>query len=153
MNENLEDSLKNIRKDFYRFRNGIIADSLRQYGSPYKTIFGLLIPQINSIAVNYPKSNELASYLWERKESREDRLLASCLFPAEHIDEKRALELISEVNTIEEADFLNFKLLRFLPFLPNLYKKLCKDKETSQIRDYIITLLEKDLNPNQFNLN
>ena len=42
--------LQSIKKDFFVFRNGIVADTLRKAGMPHKVIFGLQIPQIAAIA-------------------------------------------------------------------------------------------------------
>lgn len=143
--DELNETLKAIRKDFYRFRNGIVADSIRSHGSSYKNIFGLLIPQINEISKSYPKDFELAMYLWNRKESREERLIAVCLMPLENVDENLAFRLISEVESIEEADYLNFKILRFLPFIQNLIERLDNLESSDNLRNYCRQILNRSL--------
>lgn len=144
--DELNKTLQSIRKDFYTFRNGIVADTLREHGCSYRNIFGLLIPQINEISKSYPKNPDLAMFLWNRKDSREDRLLALCLLPIEKVDEKLASQLISQVESVEEADYLNFKILRFLPFIPNLIKRLNQQEHIDNLRNYCKLILNKDIN-------
>ena len=38
--------MRDIKTQFYALRNGAIAERLRTAGSPYKIIFGLMLPQI-----------------------------------------------------------------------------------------------------------
>lgn len=33
-----------IKKEFFTYRNGMLADTLRRYGMPHKVIFGLEVP-------------------------------------------------------------------------------------------------------------
>ena len=75
----MQETLKNIRHQFFAFRNGIVADALRKQFD-YRMIFGLQIPQIAEIARQYTPSSELAETLWAEKGNRESRLLATYLF-------------------------------------------------------------------------
>ncbi len=43
-------SIPEIKQRLYAMRNGVIADSLRNAGSPYRSIFGLNLPQLTEIA-------------------------------------------------------------------------------------------------------
>ena len=129
----MTDSLKNIKKQFFAFRNGIIADALRRQ-SPYKIIFGLQIPQIAEIARSLNPDMDLASALWDDKEVRESRLLATYLFPTELIDMDKALSLAAEANTVEEKDMLAFRLFKRLPFATALLEEM---KSHQEISDYM----------------
>ena len=42
--------IREIRKEFFAFRNGIIADKLRKAGDPHTMIMGCLLVDISSIA-------------------------------------------------------------------------------------------------------
>lgn len=95
------------------YRNGMIADTLRKAGLPYKIIFGLQLPQIAAIARALPNTVDLADELWADNEVRESRLLACYLYPLEQIDEDKATKLAESVRTPEEADILCFRLLRY----------------------------------------
>ena len=41
---------KEIRKEFFAFRNGIIADKLRKAGDPHGMIMGCLLVDVQGIA-------------------------------------------------------------------------------------------------------
>lgn len=112
--------IQSIKKEFFAFRNGIIADALRKAGMPYKTIFGLQIPQLAQIARSYKPSMEIADELWNDKDVRESRLLATYLFPIGQISEEKALELMRYAQTPEESDMLAFRLLKRLPYASEL---------------------------------
>lgn len=117
-------TLKDIKHQFMVFRNGIVADALRNAGMPYHIIFGLQLPQLSQIARSLSSDSALARELWEDKNVRESRLLACYVFPKEEVSQDVALELASSVQTPEEADILCFRLLRYLPFADTLASQL-----------------------------
>ena len=43
-------TIQEIKKEFFTFRNGFLADTLRKAGMPYAVIFGLNVPQLGDIA-------------------------------------------------------------------------------------------------------
>lgn len=112
--------IQSIKKEFFAFRNGIIADALRKAGMPYKTIFGLQIPQLAQIARSYKPSMEIADELWNDKDVRESRLLATYLFPIDNISKEKAIDLMRSTQTPEESDMLAFRLLKRLPYASEL---------------------------------
>lgn len=112
--------IQSIKKEFFAFRNGIIADALRKAGMPYKTIFGLQIPQLAQIARSYKPSMEIADELWNDKDVRESRLLATYLFPIDNISKEKAIDLMRSTQTPEESDMLSFRLLKRLPYASEL---------------------------------
>ncbi len=119
--------MKDIKHQFMAFRNGIVADTLRNSGMPYRIIFGLQLPQIAGIARGRQQSMELADALWADAGVRESRLLACYLFPPEEVSADKALLLACSVQTPEEADILCFRLLRRLPFAHDLATRLLED--------------------------
>ena len=119
-----KETIKGIKHSFMAFRNGIVSDTLRQAGMPYKIIFGLQLPQISEISRRCSPDLSLASELWEDRGIRESRLLACYLFPVDEISREKALDLASSVQTVEEADILCFRLLRRLPFAAEIAAKL-----------------------------
>lgn len=135
--------LNEIKKEFFALRNGIIADTLRKAGMHYKVIFGLQIPQIAGIASKFTPSVELAMELWEDRNVRESRLLASYLFPLESVDMRMALELASDVRTQEEADMLAFRIFRRLDFAKSLLNEM--EKEDNGIPKYAVNSLKRHL--------
>lgn len=122
--------MKEIKHLFFTYRNGMLADTLRSYGMPYKTIFGLEIPRIAEIARGLAPSAELADALWADREVRESRLLAAYLFPVETMTEVKAVALAADARTQEEADMLAFRLFKRLPFAARLLDRLEADPAT-----------------------
>ncbi len=116
--------IKDIKHQFMVFRNGIVADTLRNAGMDYHIIFGLQLPQLSGIARTVTPDLSVAQELWNDRNVRESRLLACYLFPKEKVSEELALKLAESVQTFEEADILCFRLLRYLPFADSLTKKL-----------------------------
>ncbi len=108
------------------YRNGIIADSLRKAGMPYKVIFGLQLPQLKGIAselkesLNVEELVGLGEQLHADKDVRESRLLAMAIYPPDRLSIDKAREWIADLQTREEADLLPFLLLRRTPFIPAL---------------------------------
>lgn len=137
--------LQEIRKDFYTYRNGILADSLKNLYPDHTKIFGLMVPQFIEVAKKYPKDLELGKALWEDKSTRESRLLALYILPAEKIDKELAKRLFHEIQSIEEADFLAFRILRHLSFARDLYEELTDDESPAPLKEYSLRMFKKNL--------
>lgn len=137
-----------IRKEFYAYRNGLLADTLRMGGLRQKYIFGLQLPQIKEIAGRHrqPKDSdnaELARALWSDRECREARLLACHLMPPAEMTRGEALSWALDVTTREEADILAFRLLRHLPFAQEISEALKADG--TSLKQYTATAVERFL--------
>lgn len=118
-----------MRQRFFALRNGLLADTLRKGGMTYKYIFGLQLPQLKAIADEFRPASpeeaaELARTLWADSECREARLLACHLMPVSEMSEEEALKWCDGLQTREEGDILVFRLLRHLPFAPDLIAEL-----------------------------
>ena len=46
----VQENIKGIRKEFFAFRNGIVADKLRKAGDPHTMIMGCLLVDMTAIA-------------------------------------------------------------------------------------------------------
>lgn len=136
----MEETIRQIKHLFMTYRNGIIADQLRNAGmSCYNIIFGLNLPQLSEIARSLNQSIELAERLWQDKHVRESRLLATYLFPAEEMNLDKASALIEDLQTREEADMLCFRLLKHLPHAERLIKKY-ENSENSLLKYCALSL-------------
>lgn len=127
-------TIQSIKKQFFTYRNGILADMLKNYGDPHEMIFGLDVPQIALISKSLKPDSELAETLWSDREVRESRLLAPYLFPIETVDITKAMKLASDVRSREEADMLSFRLLKHLPDSTEILSKL--KEESDQDTDF-----------------
>ena len=118
-----------VKRRLFAMRNGLIADTLRRAGSPFKIIFGLNIPQIVEIADEFGKNQELADRLWENRSTRESMLLAPMLMNPEDVTTSKAIEMIKESPSAEITDSLCHKLLRQLPFSFELALQLSQEPD------------------------
>lgn len=120
-NTAIKEITRGVKHEFMAFRNGIVADTLRNAGLPHKVIFGLQLPQITEISRNLRNSLSdeecqcVARSLWEDREVRESRMLACRIMPAELIEKDEAIAMVSDIRSREEADILAFTLLRSIP--------------------------------------
>lgn len=126
-----QEAIRGIRKEFFAFRNGIVADKLRKAGDPHSVIMGCLLVDISGIAARVRESVEdaqqlvdIASELWSDTNSRECRLAAPMLYPANEMGLEQAMQWCQSVETIEVADNLCHKLLRHIPEADALFRQL-----------------------------
>ena len=117
-----QDIIKNIKKSFFAYRNGVIADRLRNAGDCHKVIFGLNIPQLVEIANATGQNANIARQLWFNSDSRESRLIAPMIFPSEDMSIEEAHSWIDSVENTEVSDNLCHKLLKKLPYAETLFQ-------------------------------
>ena len=124
-----------MRKEFFAFRNGIVADKLRKAGDPHGMIMGCLLVDIQAIAARTRETISdaeqlavIAIELWNDTNSRECRLAAPMLYPAEVMTLEKALQWCKNVETVEVADNLCHKLLRHTADADALFRQLIADE-------------------------
>ncbi len=142
MCENNQDTAS-LRRLFFAYRNGIIADTLRKGGAPHKTIFGLQLPQIREIARKIGFNNALGRSLWNEKDCRESRLTACWIINPKELTPEETLDMARDVRSREEADMLAFKILRYVNEPDALLSLMEKD---SSIDTYTLEALRRNLN-------
>ncbi|MEG0011437.1 MAG: DNA alkylation repair protein [Muribaculaceae bacterium] len=113
--------IRHIKQQFYTFRNGMLADRLRSAGDPHNIIFGLNLPQIINISGTIKPCATLAQALWDNTSTRESQLIAPMIYPISEYSEEVANNWIRSITTIEVADILCHKLLRYTPFSLAIY--------------------------------
>mgnify|MGYP003202348806 CR=1 FL=1 len=111
-----KETIRQIKSDFFALRNGVIADKLRSAGCPYKIIFGLTVPQIESVAAKHEPSAGLAETLWANDSTRESRLMAK--------------KWIADADTVELVDMLCFRLVRNVEGVEQLAFSLAGEEPT-----------------------
>ena len=126
-----QEILRGIRKEFFAYRNGIIADKMRKAGDPHPMMMGCLLVDIMTITRQVRETvgdNEqlaaIASELWTDTNSRECRLAAPMLYPADMMSPELAMHWCQSVETTEVADNLCHKLLRHLTCADGLFRQL-----------------------------
>ena len=108
--------VQQLNRRLYAMRNGIVADTLRRAGCPFKIIFGLNLPQLVEIAAETPKSVELAEQMWFDTVKRENMLIAPMIMPREEMTIERARRWVGIIPSAEVADILCHRLLRHCDF-------------------------------------
>lgn len=136
MNTEIQDTLREIRKEFFAFRNGIVADKLRKAGDPHGMIMGCLLVDVSAIAQRCREAindvedlKAVAQELWNDTNSRECRLAAPMLYPAEEMTLDLAVQWCQTVETVEVADNLCHKLLRHIADADSLFRQLIVDDQ------------------------
>lgn len=125
-------TIQEIKKEFFAFRNGIVADALRKNGDPHEYIMGDLLSDITTIAGRITPSPIIATQLWNETKHRECRLIAPMLYPAKEMNEDIARQWACSVECNEVADVLCLKLLRALPFAFTLAQELINGKTVQE---------------------
>lgn len=92
----MNDILRKIRTELRLSMNGIIATSMREKGIDYRMNFGVDIPKLRIIAGNYTPDAALAEMLW-KEHARELKILATMLYPAEHLSVEVANRWCDEI--------------------------------------------------------
>ncbi len=115
---------QDIRKEFFAYRNGIIAEQLRAAGDPHTMIMGCQLADVIAITSRYEKNTALAQELWDDEKHRECRMAATMLYPTENFDIETAVAWCHSVESVEIADVLCHRLLRHLPYAIELWKQL-----------------------------
>lgn len=115
---------QDIRKEFFAYRNGIVAEQLRAAGDPHTMIMGCQLVDVIAIAKRYEKNAELAQELWDDVNHRECRMAATMLYPIEDFKMETALAWCENVESVEIADVLCHRLLRHLPYANELWEQL-----------------------------
>jgi len=104
-----------IKKELRASMNGILSARMREAGAPYKLVFGVELPRLQSIANEFQPSRQLAQELWNEN-IRECKLLATMLMPPQDFLPEMADIWVDEIPTAEVAQVLCMHLLSKEPW-------------------------------------
>lgn len=104
-----------IKKELRAAMNGILSARMREAGAPYKLVFGVELPRLQSIANEFQPSRQLAQELWNEN-IRECKLLATMLMPPQEFLPEMADIWVDEIPTAEVAQVLCMQLLSKEPW-------------------------------------
>lgn len=107
--------IQDIKKELRAAMNGILSAKMREAGAPYKLVFGVELPRLQSIAAEYQPSRALAQELWNEN-IRECKLLAAMLMPPQEFLPEMADIWIDEIPTDEVAQILCMQLISKEPW-------------------------------------
>lgn len=117
---NVMQQLKDIKRLYRLYMNGIVSQSMRNKGAEYRVNFGLTMPLLRRIAEQVSPSAEVAEMLWQDRGVRESLLLAPMLYPTSDCTREVALRWGEEMPNTEVADFCCKFLFSQLSFAPQL---------------------------------
>lgn len=146
MNSESSFLLAQIKKDFFKFRNGVVADALKKIYPEGKIIYGLTVPQFQELSRIYSKDLNLGLTLWEDKKNRESRLMSLYILPPQELTKEVAIMMINDVESIEEGDFLAFKILRYLPFAKELYQEMKERDISNSMVNHCLEMFRRNIN-------
>jgi len=107
----ITDQVKEIKRQFHLYMDGVASSSMKEKGVEYKINWGLKISDLKTIASKYEKQRELAVELW-KSNTRECKILAVMLMPAEEFTPDFAQLWIEQTTTTEIAQYLAFYLVQ-----------------------------------------
>lgn len=151
MNEDINETVREIKRSFRLLMNGVASQSMRQKGVDYKINWGVSLPDLQKMAQQYGKNHDLAVALWQEN-IRECKILATLIMPPEEMDEKLAEKWIGEINSQDLAEMACFNLFQHLQHASNLsYQLMDSDREIEQMCGYLILsrLFMKGENPHE----
>lgn len=125
--------LQSVKRRFFALRNGVIADTLRKGGSPFRIIFGLNLPQLRELAAWAGKDASLARELRANRTTRESQLLAPMLMPVEMLSAAEARSWLLDCQSREVTDVLCHSLLRHHPEAVAIADSIPDNAEDSMI--------------------
>ncbi|MBQ8422771.1 MAG: hypothetical protein IJY36_00730 [Coprobacter sp.] len=117
--ESIDEKIREIKRQFRKAMNGIVAGSMHEKGVEYRVNFGLTLPLVKRIAAHFPPDKELATRLWN-EQVRESKLLSTYLYPPTEVDRDTARRMIQESTYSEIADACCTNLFVNLAFAPEL---------------------------------
>jgi 3-methyladenine DNA glycosylase AlkD len=136
-----EEIIRDIRQRCRKAMNGIASTSMRQRGISYKVNFGLNIQQIKDLSGHYKPDAKLAETLW-KEDTRELKILATLLYPADSFTEEVANKWVTEISNQEVREQLSLNLLQNLSFASKLALQWVNN-ENSDIRTTAYWLLAR----------
>lgn len=155
MTDQTHEKLMQIKQSFRLLMNGVASQSMREKGLSYKINWGVPVPELQKMALEYGKDYDLAIELW-KEEIRECQVLATLIMPAERMSEDLVDVWMERLRTQEMAELLAFNLLQHLNFAPALaYQWIASDKDMYQLCGYqlLARLFAKGMEPNERGIN
>lgn len=89
--------------------NGVVSKSMRDKGLEYKINWGIELPVLKRMALDYGKDYDLAMALW-KEDIRECKILATLIMPAERMDAGLMSVWMEQTTSVEIAEMAAFNL-------------------------------------------
>ncbi|MBV3866436.1 DNA alkylation repair protein [Phocaeicola coprocola] len=138
MDNNIHETIKDIKSKFRLFMNGMVSQSMREKGMEYKLNFGIEYPRIKEIAAGYEPDHELAQALW-KENIRECKILAGLLQPADTFYPEIAGIWIEGMDYPELAEYTVMNLFQRLPYASEVvFRWMADEREMFQLCGFLL---------------
>ena len=107
------EQVKQIKRSFRLYMNGVTSSSMRQKGLDYKINWGVSQMDLRHMAEQYGKDKSLAAALWQEN-IRECKILATLIMPAADFTASDAMEWAATLSTVEMAETAVFNLFQHM---------------------------------------
>lgn len=122
------EQVKQIKRSFRLYMNGVTSTSMRQKGLDYKINWGVSQMDLRHIAEQYGKDKALAAALWQEN-IRECKILATLIMPAAGFTASEAMEWAATLSTVEMAETAVFNLFQHMAEAEQLSQLLLENEE------------------------
>ena len=138
MDNNIHETIKDIKSKFRLFMNGMVSQNMREKGMEYKLNFGIEYPRIKEIAAGYEPDHELAQALW-KENIRECKILAGLLQPADTFYPEIADIWIEGMGYPELAEYTVMNLFQRLPYASEVvFRWMADEREMFQLCGFLL---------------
>jgi 3-methyladenine DNA glycosylase AlkD len=111
----VSDTIREIKKQFRLFMNGVVSQSMREKGLDYKVNFGIELPRLKEIASKFEKNHDVAQALW-KENIRECKIVAGLLQPVDTFYPDIADIWVEDMRYPEIAELTVMNLFQYLPY-------------------------------------
>lgn len=117
--EDMQNTIRELKKSFRLAMNGDVSTSMRKSGIDYKLNFGVSLPTIKKIAAKFNPNPELADHLF-RENVRESKIVATLIWPANEFPKDKAEEWVELIDKLEIAEQATMNLFAELAYAKEL---------------------------------
>lgn len=122
------EQVKQIKRSFRLYMNGVTSTSMRQKGLDYKINWGVSQMDLRHMAEQYGKDKALAAALW-KENIRECKILATLIMPAADFSASEAMEWAATLSTVEIAETAVFNLFQHMAEAEQLSLSLLENED------------------------
>ena len=134
----VQETIKEIKKQFRLFMNGVVSQSMREKGLDYKLNFGIEVPRIKEIASKFEKNHEVAQALWKEK-IREGKSMAGWVQPVDTFYPDVADIWVEDMRYPEVAELTVMNLFQHLPYASDkAFEWMAHEEEYFQMCGFLL---------------
>ena len=134
----VHEQVKEIKKQFRLFMNGVVSQSMREKGLDYKLNFGIELPRLKEIAGKFEKNHDVAQSLW-KDNIRECKILAGLLQPVDTFYPEIADIWVEDMRYPEIAELTCMNLFQHLPYASEkIFEWIADEREYFQFCGYML---------------